>query len=243
MGTWVTESKIESLTTLTIDDTSIPNRTQVAQYITEAEARITDRALGSHTATDQYIDVPSGGGIAGRYQWVYYVKDDRLRTEISRGRIVPLQGIKAPIISISACAKNDQDPSNAASWTTLTEGPGDGSDYMLLTSGLKDLGYALWFYDNEPLIGPKRLKLTYTYGYNVDSDVLGDWGTYIVGIKVLQTRKNSGQIDGMSSYDGGDLGDYVPRHYMELIKSYRDSMREIEREHFSRRKDQAFEVV
>lgn len=235
--------EVMALTQVTIDESSVPTAAQTLRWIRNAESRLIDRALGSHTATDQYIDVPAGSSVLRRYQWVYYVKDDRLVTSINRGTVVPLQGLKSPIISISACAKNDEDPTNAASWDTLTEGPGADSDFILLQSGLRDVGYALWFYDNEPMVGPKRLKMTYQYGRNVNSNILTEWATYATGVTVLQARKNSNQVSGMASYDGGDLGDYIPRHYNELIASYRASMLQLEYDHFIVPRSAAFEVV
>ncbi|MHC5035046.1 MAG: hypothetical protein ACYTFZ_08425, partial [Planctomycetota bacterium] len=152
-------------------------------------------------------------------------------------------GVRAPIISITSLAKNDEDPEDAESWDSLTEGPGDGSSYMLLQSGLKDLGYALWFYDNFPLVGPKRVRATYQYGWNVDADIIADYCTYGASIKVLQAVMNSNDPTGMVSFDGGDIDEFLPRHYRDLIRSYREDRAKIEADHFPGRKEAGFEVV
>ena len=243
---YISEARIEALTQVTIESSNtVPTSAQLLVWIEDVESRIVDRALGSHTATDQYVDVSSGSVTSGRYQWTYYVGQDRLKVDLPSGILVPLQGMKSPMIGVTSLEKNDSAFTAAPSWTELTEWDGStgSTDFLLMQSGLKDLGYALWFYDNEPLTGPKRLKMTYTYGYNIDADVLADYCTNAVAIQVYRALKNSNAATGMRGYDGGDLGDYIPRNYDELIQIARVEMMKIEIDHFPNRVDQGFEVV
>lgn len=236
---------VEGLTQVVINDATSPSTDETLVFIEQVESQITDRALGSHTATNQYVDVPPYGKAGGSYDWKYNVRTGRLDWDLGEGVIVPLAGMKAPIISITSCAKNDEAADDTPSWDTLTEWDGstDDTDYMLLKSGLRDLGYALWFYQNYPYTGPKRLRITYSYGWNVDSDILADWATYKVAIRVLQARLNTNNPDGMAAYDGGDLGVFVPRHYKDLIAHYWASIRYIERTHFPGRHEASLEVI
>jgi len=202
--------------------------------IEQVEARVAERRLGSHTATDQYVDVPVTEEIYPEYTWYYEVEGAKLKFDFNEGVVVPLARVKSPIISITTLEKNDEDPDDTADWETLTEGPGASSHFMLLTSGTKDLGYALWFYDEEPEPGPKRLRVDYSYGYNVDSDILADWCTLNVGVKILVARLGTNQPDGLASLEGGDLGTFMNTNYRDRIALYRAEILEIEALYFPR---------
>jgi len=232
MGSYTSIEKISNLLQITIDEVSVPDEDAVTEWITEIEARVTERALGSHTATDQYIDVPTVEEIGGEYSWYYRVKNAKLKFHFAEGLVVPLGRVKSPILSITSLYKNDEDPSDAPNWEQLTEGPGDGSHFILLTSGTKDLGYALWFYDEEPKEGPKRLKMTYKYGFNIDSNILSDWCTLNVAIKVLLARMGTNQADGLAYLEGGDLGTYMNTNYRERIEEIRKEISRIEENYF-----------
>ncbi|MHA1742537.1 MAG: hypothetical protein ACTSVD_10665 [Candidatus Thorarchaeota archaeon] len=232
MATYTSISKIEDLLQITIDEASIPDENAVSQWITEFEARIEELALGSHTVTDQYIDVPLIEKIDKPYKWTFSNENAKLRFDLTKGVIVPLGDVKSPIISITALYKNDEDPDDPPNWEQLTEGPGDGSHFMLLKSGRKEWGYALWFYDEEPEEGPKRLKLDYTYGFNIDSNILSDYCTMGVAIKVLLARMGTNEADGLAYLEGGDLGSYMNTNYRERIAILKQEMREIEEKYF-----------
>ena len=232
MGIYTNEEDIEDLLQITLSSTSVPDSAAVARWIEAFESRVVERRLGSHVATNEYIDVPGFSANLTRYNWVYRARTGRLQINLGAGRVIPLANVKVPIISVSALAKNDESPMDAPSWDTLTEGPADGSSWMLLTGGDKALGYALWFYNDFPIEGPKRLRLTYTYGHNVDSSILGEYCAYGTAIKVLLARMASNQPDGLSMLEGGALGTFVPRQYQERIAEYRFEMMRIETQHF-----------
>jgi len=241
---YTSESKIEGLTQVVIaDNNTTPSSAEVLVWIEQIESEIVERILGSHTATDQYVDVPTTAVLSNPAQWAFNTKTGTLSFNMPSGSIIPLTNVKSPVIAVTSLATNDQDPSQTASWTTRTEGPGSGSSWMLLKGGDKDAAYAIWFYDNIPYAGPNRIKMTYTYGYNIDSDIISRYCTYAVGQMVLEARMNTNDVDGMATYDGGEMGTYVARHYETLIKRYQDQMDRIEEKHFGRGKKIPFVVI
>jgi len=226
-------------------NTSIPTQTEVMSFIKNAEYDVVQRRLGSHTATDEYIDVGGSTNYSSQQEWAYNVREGSLNFDMGGGQIVVLNNIKTPVISITTLSKNDADPRSAPSWEALTQWNGTVADshYMLLKGGDKSLGYALWVYDEEPLPGPKRLKMTYTYGRNVDNVILGEYCTYSAAIRVLMARMGSNEPDGLSMLEGGDLGSFVTRQYTERIAQYRYEMLRIEAEHFPRDQELGMEVI
>lgn len=233
---YTSEALVEAITQIDITNSSSPSSDQVSTWIEEVEKEVEERRLGSHTASDVYIDVPSLRESSGYYDVTYRAKTGQLfiLTSMGAGRLVPLTNIKGPIISITSLYKNDKDPSQEPDWVELTEGPGDGSDFILLqaTSGSKVYGYALWIYDNFPLPGPKRLKMTYTFGYNIDEKILQEWCTLKVAIKVLQAKMGTSSGEGLSEFAGGDLGTYIPTQYQTRISLFKQRIVEIEATYF-----------
>ena len=241
---YTSEVQIEGLLQLTIDANSIPTTTQLNTFIEQVETEVVQRRLGSHTATDIYLDVGPGGSIPARYNWVYNARTGTLRIDLGKGVVVPLINVNVPVISITTLEKNDNSPDAAPSWDSLTEYDGSSaSDFMLLKGGSKQLGYALYIYDNMPFDGPMRLKMTYTYGHNVDSIILGEYCMYGAAIKALQARWASNSPSGLSVLEGDMLGTYIPRQYAERIGDFRFEMIRIEAEHFPRDDEFGAEVV
>jgi len=223
---------VEGLTQITIDATTSPSTNETLDFIEEIETDVKERNLYTRTATDEYVDVAPTSAYPGSYNVSWDIKRDSLSFTGAEGVIVTLPNVKRPIISITTLSKNDEAPDDTASWDALTEGPADGSSFILLTTGNKASGYALWFYDNIPLAGPKRLKMTYTYGHNLNTEVLDRYSTLGVGIKVLQARRGTSAADGLTEFDGGTMGVFVPTQYSTRIAEYRDEMKEIEKNHF-----------
>jgi len=233
MGTYTSEEAVEAITGISITDTSTPTSSQVAEWITEVEARIEERALGLHTATDEYIDVPEYNRGSGIYNFTYQADDDTVRIgSADKAHIVPLTNIRRPLISITKLEKNDESYTSTPNWVELTEGPGDGADFLLLKGGKKQHGYALYFVDNPPRYGPKRLRINYTFGHNVNSSILKEYCTKLVAVNVLEARMGSNQIDSLSYIDGGALGVAMNTRYEERIKRWLDDIREIEERYF-----------
>lgn len=231
------ESKIEAqLGGLTIDNTTTPTTAQVAIWITEVEAEITEKALGSHTATDTYLDVPATERGTGVYDVEYDIATDTLTTQAGRNvRIVPITDIHGPILSITSLYKNDAAYDAAPSWEELDEWDGSSADtsFLLRQSGNKQHGYVLIFYDNFPLSGPKRIKMTYSYGHNVSTNILSEYATKRVAINVLQARMGSNQVDGLHLVDmGGDVPFVYNTNYKDRIAEFRADIARIEERYF-----------
>ena len=240
---------IEEITQITIDDRSVPSYTAVLRWIEQIESRVVARALGSHTVTDQYIDVPVGDDIYPNYTWYYEVDGARLKFDIEGGYVVPLGDVKYPVISITSLYKNDADFEDAPNWEQLTEWDGstDDTHFMLLTSGRKNSGYALWFYEEEPEPGPKRLKMSYTYGNNIDPEILEEWVTLNVCVKILVARMGTNQKDSLATLRGVDVGRHINQNYSDRIGYLRAQIIEIEAFYFPRRRAEddgfAMEVI
>jgi len=233
---FTSEANVEALLQMEFDASTYPSSVQVLDWIEEIETDVIERNLYQRTATDVYIDVPASRlqPEFNSYSWTYHVKSDRMIVGRGGGVLVPLTNVKKPIISIVSLYKNDADLNDAPDWVELTEGPGEGSSFILLTSTSRTgevLGYALWFYDNFPLAGPKRLKMTYTYGYNVNTEILDRYCTLGVAIKVLQALRGTANPGGLAEFTG-TLGTYVPTHYESRIEDFRREMRLIEEMHF-----------
>jgi len=233
---YTSEALVEAITQVDITETTSPNSSQVLTWIEEVEKEVEERRLGSHTAADVYIDVPSLEEASGYYNVTYRARTGQLFviTSMGVGRLVPLTNIKGPIISITSLYKNDKDPSQEPDWVELKEGPGSGTHFLLLESVSKGktFGYALWIYDKMPLPGPKRLKMSYTYGYNINEKILQEWCTLKVAVKVLQAKMGTSSGEGLTEFVGGDLGTYIPTQYQARINMFRQRIAEIEASYF-----------
>jgi len=245
VGIYVNEEDIEDLLQIDLSSSSVPDSAAVARWVDDMEAEIQARGLGSHMATDVYLDVPSGIDSVSNFDWAYNARTGNLKFDMGRGSVIPLNNIKFPVIGVTTLYKNDADVSSAPSWEALTQWDGTSASthYMLLNSGKKSLGYALWIYDEEPLPGPKRLKMTYLYGRNVASEILSMYCTYAIAVKILMARMGSNEPDGLSMLEGGDLGSFVNRQYTERIAQYRYEMLRIEAEHFPQDIELGMEVI
>lgn len=235
---YTTIEKVSSLVQVDLDTTSVPKIDEVLVYIQESEAKIIDRALGSHNASNAYIDIPVTGTVYSNYE--FDLTEDTVGTA-SEGLVVPLATIKHPIIAITGLSKNEVDIVGAPVWTALTQWSGNAaSDFMLLKSGKRDAGYALYIYNNIPTAqGPSRLKMTYSYGHNVPTAILSDYCTLDVAIRVLTVRIGTNEIDGLSRVYGNNLGQSMITNYSERIAEMKEKMAMIEIMHFPGRASEA----
>ena len=242
---FTSEEDVESLTQLTITDASVPTSTELLDFIQQVEARVTERGLATHTAPDIYVDVPTQESVGSEYNWarqsysrfVYRIRQGQFNFNTASGLIIPLGNIQHPVIAVTTIHKNDEYPDDAPSWDLLVQWNGvvDDSSFMLLknTENQRRYGYAIFMYNAFPIVGPKRLKMTYTYGYNVDTEILKEWCTYQAAIKTLEARMGTNSVDGLSwAADSGDLGQFVNTQYAERISLMRLRIAEIEIDHF-----------
>lgn len=205
--TYTTEAKVEGVTQFAITDSTEPTTTQVAVWIAEVDADIDARGLGS-TAIESWqsediekVDVVEKDTV----EFIEYVQ---------RYGWSDLKGVFwfpafSPIISIQNLEKRTSDLDATEAWSALTEGPGSGSDFIIIKRKSKTnqyLGVAVYFYsDDKPNAGPLRIRAKYTYGWNINTNVLSEYATLQVGLKVLDALREANVPYGAGDYGIGDV--------------------------------------
>ena len=244
MGTWAQISDVEAYTQFTASSITTPSLQEETEWLAQAETEIEENSLGEHLIENIYLDVPSRETNRGVYDAEWDSKADHLYTQIGkRGLIVPLTNIKRPLLKITILEKNDEDYSADTDWTELTEGPADGASYIILESGDKQHGYALMFFDNYPLYGPKRLRLSYQYGENINTGILREWVAKTVAVNVLGALMGTNSPTGLRILDmGGDVPFVYNTNYKDRILEYKTRLKEIEDKYFPVKKSGGFVV-
>jgi len=235
MGTYTDETKVEAITQFDIDATTNPSTSEVAQWITEIEADADARKLGSYTATDQVVDVPARLDYPPKdtIAWLYAITGKRWAEIANRVVIPPF----IPIISITNLYRNKADYTQEPDWDQLTEGPGSGDSFILLKKETKAklfLGFAIYFYANTPYTGYQKVRMTYTYGWNINTDIIGEWCTLKVALKVLDAVMNATSPIGVGDYGVQDvrIGIDPKRRRLDII----ERIKELEELYFPTRK-------
>jgi len=122
MGTYCNEADIEGITQFTINATTNPTTTQVATWITQIEADVDARALGSYTVTDELVDVNPTVGYPARntIAWLRSIARDRYG-QIDTANIISLPRI--PIVSIGSLSRRTSSLGATDAWAIakLTE--------------------------------------------------------------------------------------------------------------------------
>jgi len=234
MGTYATLEDVKSHTQFTTSTTTTPTTQQVTEWLEQAEDEIEENSLAEHILENIYLDVPTEKSDHGVYDQEYNVSTGTLTTNTDQRTLhVPLTNIRKPLREIIKLEKNDEAYSDAPNWTTLTEGPADGSSFLLRQSGDKQQGYMLVFYDNPPLAGPKRIRLTYKYGHNVKTGIIREWVSRTVAVKVLQALMGSNSVTGLQMIDmGGDVPFIYNTNYKDRLAENMRRLNEIEEKYF-----------
>jgi hypothetical protein len=96
-----------------------------------------------------------------------------------------------PIISVTNLYENEAELDEAADWVERTEGPGTNSSFIILKRDFlgQYLGYALYFYDNFPEVGPQRLRVTYNWGFSSVPSLIEELSTVLAALKVLVAKQ------------------------------------------------------
>jgi hypothetical protein len=179
-------SSVRALTGETIDDDSDPTNEQVMQWIREVEQNMVSKGYDTQTFTSITIDVPEGDPDypLDLLQRGLIYSDNVVRT----GLVLALP--HEPIVSVANVQRNIAGYTEDPSWEDLTEGPGSGTHFLIVKgefkTGLK--GTALYFYRNAPKTGYQRLKLDYTWGYELPEDILREYATIVVSLKFLYAK-------------------------------------------------------
>jgi len=236
MGTYCSETDIEGIVQLDITASTDPNTTEVAAWIIEVEADVDARALGSYTLTDQYVDVapqigyPPESSIA----WLRSIATGRFDTILVKN-IITLPFM--PIVSIASLSRRTSGLGSTDVWEALTEGRESGNSYIIMKKRTKSnqyLGFGLYFHQNMPDNGPQRIKATYNYGWNLSTDIIGEWCGLKVAIKVLDAI-----IAATTPIGAGDYGADTLRIGLDPARRRIDVLariKEIESQYFPRKK-------
>ena len=179
-------SSVAAMTGETINGESDPNSSQVIEWIQQVEAEMNSKGYATESLTGVIMDVPEGNAeytdILAR-SWIY---DNA--SQYTGGLIVALPN--TPFISVANVQRNLQGYTQDANWEDLTEGPADGSDFLIIKSkykaGLRGIG--LFFYQKAPKSGYQRLKLDYVWGYDLPSNVLNEYATAKVSLMLLYSK-------------------------------------------------------
>jgi len=185
---YTSETKIEGYLQIAINDSTDPTTTELLDWIEEIETDADQRMLGSYTLTDFEFDVPATSTIPRNFQKAGWLEWVRLYGyDFAEGLVVIPPYL--PIVSVSSLSRRTSSLTEAKAWEALTEGPAANSSWVQLkkkTRSKQFYGFAIFFYDNIPIAGIGRLKMTYNYGWNLPTAVIREWCTLKVVIKTLE---------------------------------------------------------
>ena len=229
MTLYTTLDDIMGETQTSIDGNSRPNLRIVNKWIERVSGQIDDQLLGTYSET-KYIDVNSVAKETSE-PVTYNYTNDALKFGMGEdGVYVSTQVMKQPVSSITTLSKNDASLTSAPSWEELTKWTGAvASDWGEILSQNHVAG--IYIFDDEPLAGYNRLKVVYAYGHNVSSDVLNEYCTLAISIKVLSAKTLAGRPGNMRQVAGVDLVDFID-FTNSLIGYWKGRMRTIENDYF-----------
>lgn len=234
---WTSITDIERFLQIDLDADTKPSDGEVLEFIDEVEASMTKERWGTQTAVSgTAIDISPTGAISqgSVAWWLQGLPDGEM------GRVAIPQFL--PIVSVTSGSvyRNNADLSNAPSMELLVckdnlPGASD-TDFMMIKkvnhkTGNDD-GIALYFYNNIPTAGRRRITAEWVYGYNIATKILREYATLKVCEKVILARLFSGQPMNVATFDGGGMNVYVNTQF-EVQQAYIDKRTaEIERRHF-----------
>jgi len=236
MGTYCNETDIEGITQFDVNSTTNPSTTEVATWITQIEADADARALGNYTSTDELIDVipelsfPAKNTVA----WLESIASKTYETVVTEN-IIALPRI--PIISVGSLSRRTSSLGATDAWEALTEGTTSGTSFIIIKRRTKTnqyLGFGLYFHNNKPTNGFQRLKVTYNYGWNLSTSIIGEWCALKVSLKVLDAVINSTTPVGSGDYGMLDvrIGIDPARRRIDI----KERIKEIENQYFPSKK-------
>jgi len=236
---WTSEARVEALLQIDITSATDPNSTELLDWIEEVETSMLADNLGTQTTPSlTEFDVPPSHALAKETIGWFHAG----LPESTQGRIVVPPYV--PIVSVNSgtVSRNKASLNQAPDWELLKAKdnfPSDSdTDFMILyevdkKTG-KRLGFAFYFYNNIPEAGYRRLRGTWVYGHNVDSEILREYATLKVAEKVILARLFSAQPMNLASYTGGDMNTYVNTQFEVQLEWIRQRIGEIEKRHFPR---------
>lgn len=181
-------SSVAALSGETIDDTSDPTAAQVLQWIEEVEMEMVERGFSTNALAGVIMDVPEGPVSGSMYTVGNMTQIVKNPSRFGGGLTVTLPNV--PFISVDNVQRNIRGYKQDTVWEDLTEGPGTGSDFLIVKrqfrAGLR--GVSLFFYNNVPQSGYQRLKLDYVWGFDLPEKVLREYATDRVAVMFLFSK-------------------------------------------------------
>jgi hypothetical protein len=228
---YTSQTKVQGLTQFAAGSTSKPTVTEVLQWIQEVEADADERSLYTYAVTDEVMDIPGKLDYPAKntLAWVEALAGFAY-SEVSNKILMPP---RTPIVSVTALSRRTTSLTETPVWELLTEGPSSTGSFMLLKRRTKTnqyLAFAIFFYQNEPDAGLGRVKMTYNYGWNLGVDIIGEWCTLKVAIKVLDVLVRTNTPYGSSDYGLTDLR--IGLDLKKSIATITDRISELELEYF-----------
>lgn len=210
---YTSETKVEAELQTDLSNSTKPTSAQVLVWIEEEEAYIDEIGLGQKTASNVTIDVPEELEMEappqGTISWFEWISYDYERWSRSGRKVCPEL---VPIVTMTSAYRRTSGLGDTEVWSSLTEGL--ANDYVVLQgrtrAGLR--GYAFYFFDNLPSSGVQRVKATYTYGLGLATNLLSEYATWKVCVRVLFALSNTSSPTGTRQFVGG-LQSYVPTQY------------------------------
>lgn len=205
MGTYTSTTLVTGVTQFTDSESTTPTTTQIEQWITEVEADADARALGEYTLTDQLIDVLPGLDYPAKdtLAWLEALAGQRYE-EVSNLVVIPPF---IPIVNINSLSRRTSVLGSTDVWEALNEGTTADKHYIQFMKKTKTnqyLGFAIYFHHSNPSPGYQRIKMTYNHGWNLDSNIIGEWCTLKVALKVLAARLEAETPVAAADYGIGD---------------------------------------
>jgi hypothetical protein len=236
MGTYCDETDIEAITQFDVTASTDPSTTEVAAWIAQVEADVDARCLGTYTITDELVDVMPllGYPAKGTVAWLESIARKSYDL-VETNNIIPLPRI--PIISVDSLSRRTSSLGSTDVWESLDEGTSSGDSFIIIKSRTKTnqyLGFGLYFHDNRPYDGFQRLKVTYDYGWSLNTSIIGEWASLKVSLKVLDAIINDSTPVGAGDYGVLDvrIGLDPARRRVDI----KERLKEIETNYFPEKK-------
>jgi len=204
---YTTEVRVEGITQFDITASTNPSTSEVLDWIEEVEADADQRMLGSYTQTDLAFDVPPTSTIPRSFQKAGWLEWVRLYGyDYAEGLVVIPPFV--PIVSVSSLSRRTSGLTETAAWEALTEGPAADSSWVQIKKKGRNkqyYGIAIFFYDNIPVAGIGRVKMTYNYGWNLPTAVIREWCGLKVALKVFEALLAANVPYGVQDYGVMDI--------------------------------------
>lgn len=234
---WTSEAAIEKKLQVEIDESTHPSSTDVNAWIEEVETDMLRQGLGTQTAvsgTTMSVS-PVGGMSKGSVSWFLA----GLPSEDTGNLVVPPY---LPIISVTSGSfhRNKASLSSTPDWDLLVckdnLPDADDTDFLIVKkfnhkSGNYN-GMALYFYQNLPGAGERRLSGGWVYGHNINTTILREYATLKVCKEVILAKLMAGEPVGLSTYRGPDLEGFMNTQTEVLMTHINNRIDDLEKKHF-----------